>query len=297
MDDCLIIGGGPAGLTAAIYLARYRRTTRVVDDGHSRTRLIPTSRNVPGFPDGRHGTTLLQRLRDQLQPYGVPIMNGRVDHLAIERDYFVADVANLQILAKTIILCTGVIDSGLENANWEAGIRAATLRLCPVCDAYEVTDRRVALVARSDHAVNHALFLRRYTPNLTLFHANRCGSLLEEDYAKLQSANIELIETPDVSIAVEQSGSASVRVDGHVRTFDAIYPLVGCYPRTELGLDLGVRRSETGEILTDPYQETGVPGLFSAGDVVNGLNQISVAVGQASIAATRVNQYLGLFEA
>lgn len=292
MLDCFIVGAGPAGLTAAIYLARFRRTVRIADSGESRARLIPVSRNVPGFPDGIHGETLLSRLRSQLDPYAVPVMQGRVHALWRDNTAFIAKIGEVEIKARTVILATGVEDAGLKIPNWEAGIRSGNLRLCPVCDAFEMIDRKVAVVARPDNGVSHALFLRRYTRHLTLVSVSSSGSLLPEDYGSLSRHGISLIETTHANIVVDESGSAVVQVQGNEMSFDTIYPMFGCHPRTGLSRALGADCSTEGEVVTDAFQQTKVPGLFAAGDVVSGVNQISVAVGQAAIAATRVNHLL-----
>jgi len=290
--DCLIIGGGPAGLTAAIYLARFRRHVRVVDGGRSRAALIPLSHNLPGFPAGVTGDGLLRRLHEQLKPYDVPVTEGVVETLRRDGDLFVAELPGDSLAARAILLATGIADAGLLTPNWQAGIHSGALRLCPVCDAYEMIDKRVAVVARSENAVDHALFLRTYTADLTLVHVAEAGSLPDEDYARLKAAGIRLVETPDTAIAVDEEGRATLTADGHDHHFDSIYPMFGCRPRSGLAQGLGAECDDEGKLVTDPYQQTSVPGLYAAGDVVSGLNQISVATGQAAVAATHIHHEL-----
>lgn len=292
--DCLIIGGGPAGLAAAIYLARFHRRARIVDGGRSRAALIPRSHNLPGFPQGVTGESLLRRLHEQLAPYHVPVTESLVEKVTRTNAGFLADTPGEAIAARTVLLATGIADAGLGTPNWQAGILSGSLRLCPVCDAYEMTGRRIAIAASGRNAAGHALFLRTYTADLTLAHVGEPGSLPEEDYVRLKAAGIQLIETPDISVRVDAAGQAVLVVSGRPHRFDAIYPMFGCRPRAGLAEMLGAECDALGELKTDRFQQTSVPGLYAAGDVVSGLNQICVATGQAAIAATHIHHELSL---
>ncbi|EGF91264.1 thioredoxin reductase [Asticcacaulis biprosthecium C19] len=291
MLDCLIIGGGPAGLTAAIYLARFRRQVMVIDDGQSRTSLIPVSHNFPGFPQGVTGDGLLRRLREQLAPYEVHCREGRVEALERAGDRFIARTTEGTIDARTVLLATGITDAGLDMARLEPAIRAGTVRLCPVCDGFEAIDKQVAVVARSDHAVGHALFLRTYTGHLTLVHVGKPDGLDDAARGQLADAGIQLIEGVTIDLEVDGTGPC-VAVDGVRHGFDTVYPMFGCRPRAGLAETLGAKRDDKGELIVGAYQETTVPGLFAAGDVVSGLNQISVACGHAAIAACHIHHEL-----
>src|SRR5690348_7878040 len=115
--DALIVGGGPAGLVAAVYLARFRRRVVVIDAKASRASLIPRSHNCPGFPDGIAGADLLQRLRDQASRYGARIVEDYVDRVAGAEEGFVAHCATQALLARTLVLATGVVDIEPELPN------------------------------------------------------------------------------------------------------------------------------------------------------------------------------------
>ena len=290
--DCVIIGGGPAGLTAALYLARFRRRILLVDADESRAALIPVSHNFPGFPDGVTGPGLLSRLREQLESYQIDTLAGTVVTVQHAVGGFVVITKHHSLLARKIIIATGIADVGMSEPNWRAGIDAGSLRLCPVCDAYEVIDKPVALVARSEHAATHAMFLRDYTRRLTLYHVGEETALARGEMQTLTAAGIDVIHAPAAEVVVEPDGRASVQDGDTVRIFESIYPMFGCHPRNELAKDLGAKCDADGELVTDLFQETTVAGVFAIGDVVSGLNQISVAVGQAAIAATHVHQAL-----
>jgi len=134
-----VIGAGPGGLTAAIYLARYLREVVVVEDGRSRALWIRRSHNCPGYPDGIPGPELLTRLRRQAQRYGAPLWSGRVD--ALERglgDTFMCSLGGEPLEASTVLLATGAEDVAPPIPDLDEAIRRGVVRHCPACDAYEV---------------------------------------------------------------------------------------------------------------------------------------------------------------
>jgi thioredoxin reductase (NADPH) len=165
--DCLIVGGGPAGLTAAIYLARFHLDILVVDAGKSRAGWIPCSHNHAGFPDGISGKELLVRMRTQAQKYGAKIVSDRVSKL--ERDeeskLFNATWGAGQAQSRTVLLATGVtnrrppMDEDLHDEALSRGL----IRYCPICDGYEVTDKKVGVIGSDSHGVAEAIFIRSYT--------------------------------------------------------------------------------------------------------------------------------------
>src|SRR3954470_9354502 len=131
MLDCLIIGGGPAGLTAAVYLARYRRTICLVDGGESRASLIPESHNYPGFK-GIGGVELLRRLKEQAAQYGVPFRQGIVTELVRESgECFRARLDGAWIQARFIVLATGIVDKK-PRIEGSPGERSEAIRYCPI---------------------------------------------------------------------------------------------------------------------------------------------------------------------
>jgi thioredoxin reductase (NADPH) len=293
-DDCIIIGAGPAGLTAAIYLARYHLSIRLFDSGESRAAWIPTSHNHAGFPDGINGKDLLNRMYKQAHQYGALREEKTVTHLAKTGAHFTIGTDSGTYTARTILLATGVVNrrpDGLEPEVHDAALAAGMLRYCPVCDAYEVTDKRVAVVGTGTHGTAEALFLRGYTRDLTLVSPHGDHDLDAECSAKLDDAGIARIAGPCGEWKIEGQRLGFSTTEGRM-AFDSVYPALGSHVRSELAGLAGAKTTEDGCVVTDDHLETSVPGLFAAGDVVKGLDQISHAMGQAGVAATAIRNHL-----
>ena len=290
--DCLVIGAGPAGLTAAIYLARFRRSLAVIDGDQSRAALIPRSHNCPGYPDGIVGTELLKRLRMQGEKYGVNVKRALVEKLEASDGGFVADLGEEKIFARKVLLATGIVDKEPEMKGLKDAIHEGCIRLCPICDAYDVIDRRLGVYGPPS-AWRHAVFLRTYSPHIDFLVPNGCDAADREAAQGLAEAGIALVDEPIVEITMDERKRAIARTQsGKLREYDVIYPSLGARPRSELAARLGARLSESGEIVVDAHQRTSVPNLYAAGDVVDALNQISVGMGQAAIAATDMHNQL-----
>ena len=294
--DCLIVGAGPAGLTAAIYLARYRRRALVVDGGASRARLIPTSHNYPGFPEGISGPELLARMRAQALRYGARVREATVRSLGREgTECFVASLDDERVHARTVVLATGVIDVEPDLPDVTDAISRGLVRHCPVCDGYEVIDRAVAVIGKGAKLVREALFIRRYTSRLTAFSVGEPALIDDAHRMQLARAGIALVEEALVSVSTEAGAIVEIET-GHagVHRFDSLYSALGEKPRSELALRVGVQCASGSELVVDEHMQTSVPGLYAAGDVVSGLNQISVATAQAAIAATAIHHCCGI---
>jgi thioredoxin reductase (NADPH) len=290
--DCLIVGGGPAGLTAAIYLARFRRKIAIVDAGYSRARLIPRTNNFPGFPDGVSGVELLERLRQQVARYDVEMVKGSVERIQTSSDHIIATSTTATMGARRLLLATGVIDVAPPASACRRGIADGTVRFCPICDAYEIQGRRIAVLGPAKKAIKEALFLRTYTQDLTILSTDGVSSLLSEERAALKHAGIEFMEFPNIDLEVAAGGVRAFLTAGDHLSFDIVYSALGTAVRSGLVLPLGALCSESGCIVVDAHQRTSVSKVYAAGDVVHELSQISVAIGHAAIAATEIHNSL-----
>ncbi len=291
--DCAIIGGGPAGLTAVIYLARYRRSVKVFDAGMSRAKWIPTSHNHAGFPDGIGGTELLSRMRRQAVQFGSQIENAEIHSIEAVGDGFTLMIAGKAQHARTVLIATGVVNvrPPISEAMHAAALASGTLRYCPVCDGYEVIGKRIAVLGADQHGVDEARFLKTYSDDVTLLSLlpAKCS---DAAMARLQASAISLEAIPVTSFDFGPNAAVVTLADGTERSFDVLYPALGSRPNNSLAATLGAELDDDGCIITDSYQRTARSRLYAAGDIVSSLDQISVATGQAAIAATAIHNEL-----
>ena len=288
--EVLIIGAGPAGLTAATYLARFRRRVLVADGGPPRALWIPVSHNLPGFPQGITGEAIIRRMTEQALEYDAVIEPGRVETLAREGDGFIARLNGRQVRARAVLLATGVTDHHPDLPGVERAIERALVRICPICDGYEATDKAVAIIGKDDAGVREAAFLRTYSDRVTLIHIGPPEALTQED--ELQRLEVELIRAPIDNVRLEGGRVTALGWGGQFRVFDLVYSALGTTPNAGLARSLGARLSDDSCLAVDDHQQTSVPGLYAAGDVVRGLNQIAVAGAEAAIASTAIHNAL-----
>jgi thioredoxin reductase (NADPH) len=291
--DCLIIGGGPAGLTAAIYLSRFHLKILLVDAGKSRAAMIPCTRNHAGFPDGISGTELIARMKAQAQLYGTRIVEDRVTRLDCEGERFTAEWGSGSATAKTVLLATGVSNRRppMDEELHDDALARGLIRYCPICDGYEVTDKKVGVIGSDANGVAEALFLRGFTKDVTLIAPHTELDLPAEEHDSLKAAGVVMVDGPAEAVAITGNCIVVDTAEGHF-TFDSVYPALGSDTHTQLAEMVGARLSEEGCVGVDARQRTSVPGVYAAGDVVIGLDQISHAMGEGGVAATTIRNDL-----
>ncbi|MBW3559404.1 MAG: NAD(P)/FAD-dependent oxidoreductase [Proteobacteria bacterium] len=289
--DNIIVGGGPGGLTAAIYLGRFHRPALVIDAGDPRAGWIPTSHNHPGFPQGINGGELLGLMQGQARLYDAEIRPGTVQRLHCGPDgVFTLDTNGGELRARSVILATGVRDVQPDIPGMFAGTQRGVIRWCPICDAFEITGKRVAVIGRNAHAVREIEFLRTYTDRLALVLVDG-GRLDDENRRALAETGAELIHC-DASDVTLEAQEVVVNVDGRSYSFDSAYPALGMEPRSKLAHDAGARLDDDDRLWVNGHMMTSIDGLYAAGDMVRGLNQLSIAQAEGAIAATDIHNKL-----
>lgn len=291
--DCLVVGAGPAGLTAAIYLARFHLDIALADAGDSRASLIARTRNHPGFPGGISGRDLLARLRAQAGEFGVAVIEDKVENLAHDGDGFVARASIRTWRARSVLLATGVVNNRppMTPEAHDAALARGLLRYCPICDGFEVTDRRVAVIGTRRHGADEALFLRSFTDAVTLIAPEGEHALESRERHKLDAAGVELLDGPCGPLRIAGDTLVMPTPSGE-RAFASVYPALGSFIRSDLAVALGAAATEAGCLTVDAHQRTTIPGVYAAGDVTEGLDQISSAMGQAAVAAVTIRNDL-----
>lgn len=291
LHDCLVIGAGPAGLTAATYLARFRRDIVVLDAGRSRARWIPASHNCPGFPFGVAGNELLARFRTHAEEYGAPFVDVHVQSLSREAGHFVASDGERQWRARHVILATGVVDRMPDMPGVEDAIASGVVRLCAICDAYEARDEVIGVLAPAETAIGHAEFLRTFSRQVYAISSDSGDAFGPPLQRRAAESDLHLRAMPTRLELVD--GACEVEfADGVRQRFDTLYPALGADVQSGLAAALGATLDDKGALVVDGKLQTSVDGLYAIGDVVSALNQISVAVGHAAIAATAVHRRL-----
>jgi thioredoxin reductase (NADPH) len=291
--DTVVIGAGPAGLTAAIYLGRFRRRFVVIDGGDPRAGWIPVSHNYPAFPEGIPGVELLGRLREQATLYGARYLEGQADKIEKTSDGFIVHVGEQQLRASTVLMATGVKDNEPKLGDVFDAVQRQLIRICPICDGYECIGQSVGIIGSSEKGAREAMFMRTYSDAVTLIYVGEPATLDEDCRLELAKAGIDVVETHINAVDIEDDRIAAFDFgDGVLRKFDVVYSALGTTARSLLAEDIGALTDETGALIVSDHQMTTVEGLYAAGDLVKGLNQITVAQAEAAIASTDIHNCL-----
>jgi thioredoxin reductase (NADPH) len=325
--DCAIIGGGPAGLSAAVYLGRLRRSSMVIDDHEGRSLWQQVNRNYLGFPDGIEAAELRKLGRRQAANYGTQFCNGQVDEILRQGKLFcvrvvpslpveaepesgsqerreedAADASKVgetqiegsaELWASALIFAGGVQDHFPEFVGRDECV-GRTLFWCIICDGYETIGKRVVVLGADEEAASTALQLRQFTSHITLVAGEAAFDLPAARLDDLKTAGITTIAGRVQNVPNENGCVTALELDGgQVVPLDVIFTVHDKTPRSDLARALGVECSPHGYIAADDEQKTNVPGIFAAGDVTRKHNhQISTAVHEGGMAAAAVNYYL-----
>ncbi|KAF0677248.1 NAD(P)/FAD-dependent oxidoreductase [Profundibacterium mesophilum] len=296
MHDCVIIGGGPAGLTAAIYMARFLRPAILLSSGRPRLDHIPRSRNLPGFPDGIAGGEFLERLLEQASLYGIAPRDERVERITREGAAFTIVTATGTLQSRTVILATGVTNHrpAMSDAAHEDALSRGLIRYCPICDAFEVRGQRIAVYGGDDHALAEARFLRRYARDVWLTVPREPDDAPPDTAlrARAEAAGVGLLEVvPGIADSSGETIALQLRGGGR-KSFDTLYSALGTTAHSGLARGLGAALTAAGCIKVDAQNRTSVEGLYAIGDVIDGVDQIAFALGHAAVATTAIHNAL-----
>lgn len=289
--DCVVVGGGPAGLTAAIHLRRYGRSVRLVDSGASRAQRIARALNVAGYPDGVVGGHLLERMRQHLRA-----ADGHVTYDSVEDIRRCPDGRLLlrlrhgTLLARNVILCTGATDPPINLPGIDDVASAGLLRTCSWQGVGDLFGKRVGVLGNLRLGVFGAADLRKACAEARFIEID-CAA----GKAEYSSCHTGLGRLPGVASHVALVRNSTILVtcdDGRTHEFDVLLAAFGARPRTYLANQLAVRLDVHGAIAIGLTGLTSADNVYAAGDVAGAPCQIDVAIGRAAMAAAAVHDSL-----
>ncbi len=298
--DLLIVGGGPAGLTAGLYAARARLRTllieKMVPGGQAATTFF--MENYPGFPDGISGLDLTQAMEAQAKRFGLEIISGDVEQLTFRGRLWEITLEGKRYITKAVIIATGVeaVKLGIRG---EEELKGRGVSFCATCDGPFFRNEEVAVIGGGDSAVNEALFLTRFASRVYIIHrrdALRAEKILQE--RAFQNDKIDIIWDTVVAGVLGQSEVSGLELKNLKTQLTRTLPVkgvffyVGLKPNTDF-IKLIVELDDQGYVITDANMATSAPGIFAAGDVRQKiLRQVATAVGDGATAAFAVEQYI-----
>jgi thioredoxin reductase (NADPH) len=296
----IIIGAGPAGLTAGLYAARSRLKTLLLErlSPGGQVLLTDSVENYPGFPEGISGFELMDRMRSQAERFGLSIESQEVIRLNITREKkeVITDKGTLE--SRSLILTMGATPRKL-NIEGEVSLTGKGVSYCATCDGPFYRDREVAVIGGGDTAVEEALYLTRFASRVHLIHrrdALRATRLLQERAFAQEKIAFAWDSIP--TRIVGDAGVTEIELrnvksgDLSRLTVDGVFIFIGYDPNNDLVKGL-LELDGVGFIVTDNDMQTSVPGVFAAGDIRSKLlRQISTAVGEGATAAFAAERYL-----
>lgn len=300
--EVIVIGAGPAALTAAIYTTREDIETLLFERGVVGGLAAVTDKidNYPGFPDGVEGLKLADDLRLQAERFGAVIELGEVMAITNEGEYKRLDTTSGDMLAKVVLIATGS-DYKKIGAPGEKEYYARGVHYCATCDGAFYRDKKLVVVGGGNSAVQEAIFLTRYASHIDLLVRSklRASDVLQQElqeYVDNGKVTIHLATTTDEIVGNEQ-GVTIVKAtkDGQATEFeiDGVFVFVGLDPNSQFLKNTPIRLDEIGFVMTDQNLMTEMPGVFAAGDIRSGATmQIASAAGEGATAALKIREYI-----
>jgi thioredoxin reductase (NADPH) len=291
--DVIIIGGGFAGLSAAIYLARAMRRTLVIDAEESLGKYEPEVQNYFGFPDGISGPELLRRGEEQARRYGAEMITDEVERA--ERDPaggFFVHGRHVRFHAQRLLIATGLyhLPPKVKGAHECVG---KTLFFCKDCDGFKVQGKTIAVIGHNDEAVEYSLALTLYSP-CVMIATNGYKITWSEQHAQWIREYEIPIHQPKIAEIQHDTGclAALAFADGTLAKTDFVFTTRGDIYYSQLAKELGAEVDAEGQIVVDHKQRTSVPGLYAAGCVTEANCQMIISAGHGAAAAQAINRSL-----
>jgi thioredoxin reductase (NADPH) len=298
--DVVIIGAGPAGLTAGIYAARDRFSTLVIERGIIGGNITTTDdvENYPGFPEGITGFDLTAKMHEQATKHGAEVINANIDKLEVSGTKKIVHTSEGQFIARAVIIASGTERTKL-NAPGEEELTGRGVSYCATCDGPFFKDKTIAVVGGGNAALSEALHLTKFAAKVYLIHrrdAYRATVAVVEKIEK--NKKVEPILDSIVTKILGESRVSGIEIknvkDGKTANLDidGIFIAVGLVPNTGFVKGM-VEMDQQGSIIVNEKLESSLPGIFAAGDVrANSVRQVVTAAGDGAHAAFNIREYL-----
>jgi thioredoxin reductase (NADPH) len=302
--DVIIVGGGPAALTAAIYTTREDIETLIFERGVIGGLAAVTDKidNYPGFPDGVEGLKLADDLRKQAERFGAVIELGEVTALADEGEYKRLETTSGTMLARAVLIATGS-DYKKIGVPGEQDYYARGVHYCATCDGAFYRDKRLVVVGGGNSAIQETIFLTRFASHIDLLVRStiKASDVLQDElqhFIDNGKVTVHLGTTTDEIVGEDKFVTKVVGTDTATKKkvefpTDGVFVFVGLMPNSQFLQSTPVRLDKIGFVLSDENLQTAIPGVFAAGDIRSGATmQIASAAGEGATAALKIREYL-----
>jgi len=290
--DVIVIGAGPAGLSAAIYLGRAKREVLVVDSGKPMARWEPDIQNYLGFPDGISGDDLIDRGRSQAERFGAEFAEDEIVNASGWKGAFAVEGRQGVYEAKRLLIATGIyhLPPDIEGVSECIG---HSMFFCKDCDGFRVEGKTVGIYGWRNETVEYALAMLLYSPKVAILTDGREPKWDSQHQGWIRDYSIP-VYTREISEAKRCDGQVQSLglAGGSEVKFDALFTTRGDVYFNRLAKALGAAIDGDGEIVVNECQATSVPGLYAAGCVTPANCQIIIAAGQGAVAAQAINRDL-----
>jgi thioredoxin reductase (NADPH) len=294
--DVAVVGGGPAGLTAALYATRLGLDAVLVDRGGGRAAMMQDTHNVIGVTEDVSGVEFLQTAREQVQAYGATHHRGFVSGLERRDDgrRFALDTDDATIGADRVVLATGFSDARPDPPLPPTG---RGLHYCLHCDAYMFVDESVYVMGHGDSAAYVAMIMLNFTDEVDLLTRGDEPTWSDETDRMLRAHPVDVIHEEITGMNRGADGwlKSFEFEDGAVRGYRGGFPMYGSEYNNGLAVEVGCDLNDDGTVRVDDHGRTSVDGVYAVGDLVSGHNQIPVAMGQGAKAGIAIHMDLRPF--